>query len=157
MTNITFYANKHNQWIERETLKEPLISEVYDVVERLNDTFGIRHWAFPEGVNPNDFPELKQMQIIVEKHLDRYHNDFYLWDCLNYFEFNQKMLWCLRSSGTHVINLSKDFEEEKLREYNYYIDCNEYYYYVNKSLIKKVSKDKARSLLYSNVKEFVSI
>lgn len=151
MTNIIFYTHTEGKWTKRETLKEPLLSELYDKVNGLNEKHGIKHWAIPEGHDPADYPELIKMQKIVTKHLSHYQNDFYLHDLHSYLEGDKKGLWLLRDSGTHFIQMGKSFSAEDMVVYKDYVRCNKYFYLIDHGEIKKLSLEKAYQLLEEKV------
>lgn len=147
MSDILFYAFKNKKWIKRKTLKSPLLSELYDTISELNEKFNIQHWSIPAEINPSDFPQLLQMEEIMNKHLKHYKNDFYLHDTYSYLSGDQKGIWLLRESGTHYIPLGEHFTGDSWPIYNDYIGCNKHYYFIDKANIKKINQDKVYQLI----------
>ncbi|PFK99808.1 hypothetical protein COJ01_17195 [Priestia megaterium] len=151
MTDIIFYTYTDGRWIERETLTDPLLSELYDKVSELNEKYKTKNWAIPEGHDPANYPELLEMEKVVSRHLSHYQNDFYLHDLYSYLEGDKKGLWLLRDSGTHFIQMGESFSAEDMVVYKDYVRCNKYFYLIDHGEIKKLSLDKVYQLLEEKV------
>jgi hypothetical protein len=145
--DLVLYAYKKGKWVRRRTLKEPLVSELYDTARDLNERHSMYHWAFPKNIAPQFYPELLKMEEIAQKHIQSYHNDFYLIDCVLYFGRKRKALWFLRDTGTNFIGLDEPLKEEDREVYEYYINHNDYFYLLDEGKIKKISKELVKLIL----------
>ncbi|MES9681775.1 hypothetical protein ABWK22_02420 [Gottfriedia acidiceleris] len=146
--NIRFYAHKDGKWIKcAPLLKEPKLSELYDVINILDKRYSRKHWAFPADIKPEDFPELLEMEKIMLKHVEHYRNDFYIHDIYGYLKGDKKAIWCLRDTGTHYINMLDNFNHEHTDGYKYYLKSNKHLYLIDNGKIKKINLQKAQSLL----------
>lgn len=147
MSDIRFYAQRKDKWVRRKVLKSPLISELYDTVNAFDEKYKIKHWAIPSDINPEDYPELLDMEKIVSKHLTHYRNDFYLHDIHAYLKGGRKGIWMLRDTGTHYIPLSNNFDPNSIEWYKASINANNYFYLVDQGKIMKISVQKIHLIL----------
>ncbi|MDA1616293.1 hypothetical protein PDK03_06750 [Bacillus cereus group sp. TH204-1LC] len=148
MENIKFYARVKNKWARRRSgLKNPALSELYDATNKLDEKYGVKHWAFPADINPEDYPELLVMEEVVTSHVNHYSNDFYLHDLHAYLTGDKKALWLLRSSGTHYIPLEDKYNPMYFDLYKSYIVGNKYFYLIDNGKIQKITAEKANTII----------
>ncbi len=69
------------------------MSELNDTVNELEKKHEMNHWAFPDEINPADFPELFELEQMMLIHVEHYKNDFYIHDIYAYLKGDKKAIW----------------------------------------------------------------
>lgn len=156
---VNIFANL-GSWKKKEHLISVKTSEIYDAVNALNEKSRSRHWVFPAHINPADYAILEAMEKVALRHIKHYHNDFYICDTQQYFNYSQKGLWLLRESGTNFIPLGQPIDEGKERNkfsernldiYHYYLKNNDFFYLVDHQNVKALTKQEASALIHTEM------